>query len=147
MTSGQWAVVGGQWPVVRQVGVAMRIVRILVIALASAAGLCNLPALFDGAVRVTDWVRIHTSSVPYFGYPYAITGFAWLALSMTGIAAAGIAIRKRGSYGIALALVSLALGLASALILPNVEVKGEMGLASQDLLGHADQSLAEWDRK
>lgn len=118
----------------------------LVAAVALVGLLTNVPSLAVGTAGLVDWIRLYLFGVAYFQYPYAITAFVCYALAFTGMATAWLAIRKQGWYGI-LSLVSLLLGIGSAIVLPNIEAQATMGVETQELLMHADYGIQEWDEK
>lgn len=121
-----------------------RILRWTVVVVASIGAFFNLPALVFGFSFVWDWIRVHTSHEPYFQWPYLVTGLVCLLVSGLGLNLAARAIRAK-SFCVVASVMSLLLGLASEVVLPNVGPRTDMAGASERVLGHADHSLSDWD--
>ncbi len=114
----------------------------IVIALIGAV--TNLPAMLDGFSLLGDWIHLHVSDGPYFKYGYLSTAVVCLLFSALGMSMSRLAIRRRSFY-VFPSVVSLTIGLASMIELPNVGPRLDMAGATQNLLGHADHSLSDWD--
>jgi hypothetical protein len=114
------------------------------IVIAGFGALANLPALVLGSSFLLDWVRLHTSNGPYFKWQYLATSMICLLLSGLGLGMAALAMLNQ-SFRVLSSVVTLIVGLGCMEVLPNVGPRFDMAGAMQRLLGHADQSLSNWD--
>ena len=121
-----------------------KVLRWSAIVIAGVGALTNLPAVLTGFSFLGSWVRLHTSEGPYFQWGYLATAVACLLFSGLGMAMAARAIWRRSFCALA-SVVSLTIGLAGMLELPDIGPRLNMAGATQRLLGHADHSLSDWD--
>lgn len=121
-------------------------IRWLAIVVAIFGALANLPAVLTGFSFLGSWIRLHTSEGPCFQWGYFSGAVACLLFSGFGVAMAARAIWKR-KLCILASVVSLTIGLAGMIELPEIGPRLEMADATQKLMGHADHSLSDWDER
>jgi hypothetical protein len=121
-----------------------QVLRWSAVVIAGIGALTNLPATLTGFLFLGNWIHLHTFVGPYFQWGYLATAMACLLFSGLGLAMAARAIWRR-SFCVLASVVSLTIGLAGALELPEVGPRLDMANATQRLLGHADHSLSDWD--
>lgn len=114
------------------------------LVIAAVGALTNLPALIIGFSLLRDWLRVHTSDGPYFNFPYLATALICLLFSGLGLNMA-IRVISQQRFRILELVISLVVGFACIVALPNIGPRSDMAGAIQRLLGHADHSLSDWD--
>jgi hypothetical protein len=114
------------------------------IVIAGIAALLNLPAAVVGFSFLISWVRLHTSSGPYFQWGYLSAAVVCLLFSGLGMGLVARGIRRQ-RFCILVSVISLIIGVMSMIELPEIGPQLDMAGAVQRLLGHADQSLSNWD--
>jgi hypothetical protein len=114
------------------------------LVLAGIGIVANIPALLCSLSLLRNWIALQTSHDPYFHYGYFSVAVPWLAASTLGISIAAIGIVRRRS-NIFLQVFSLAIGLVGVFLLPNIGPRYDLQEAATKILGHADQSLSDWD--
>ena len=117
--------------------------RFVALPITVLAVLTNLPGLMTAGILLAESFRIHALGVMYFEYPYLLVGGVCLTVSGTGIAAAGFGFAKKGRYAL-LSLTSLTLGLVGAVLIPNIEPQGKMGVASWNVFNRANGRIYAW---
>ena len=122
----------------------IKVLKWMTIFIAGVGTLTNLPALILGFSFLGEWVRLHTSNGPYFRWQFLGAGALCLLFSGLGL---GLAARTivRENFRLLSSVVALVIGLGGMIELPEVSPRLSMADAVQKILGHADQSLSNWD--
>lgn len=112
--------------------------------LAACGTFFNVPGFVRGFSFFWQWIQVQTSDGPYFRWSYFVAGSVCVVLSGFGFGLALQAIWGK-RFRIATSVASFFLGLSCGVVLPNVGPQLDMAAANQEILGHADHSLSDWD--
>jgi hypothetical protein len=112
--------------------------------LGGCGALFNVPALVVGLSCLWKWIEVHSSSGPYFRWPYLEEGLTCVVLSGLGLGFAMRAIWGK-RFRVAASVASLFFGLGCAVELPTWDLQPNMAGRNLRILGHADHSLSDWD--
>ena len=121
-----------------------KVLRWSAIFIGVMGALSNLAAMLTGVSFAGSWIRLHTSAGANFRYGYLAPAVLFLVFSGFGMLMARRAICEQRFYVLA-SVVSLAIGLASMIELPEIGPRLDITEATTRLLGHADHSLSDWD--
>lgn len=106
-------------------------------------GLFSVPMLGYGGYLFVCWVRIHTSTVYYADYPYAIAALVWFAVGLLNLWVTLHAVWRRSFYGF-LFVVPVIVGLAAMETAPDHAPRVLSLAADTDQLSNLHSFLGVW---